>query len=293
MPSERGWLLPQARRFEPEAGIYLVGTPIGNLGDITLRALDVLAAADVIACEDTRVTKKLLSYYGITGAKLVALADHNEAEAGARVVAEAKGGKVVAVVSDAGMPLISDPGFRLVKLAQDAGVALTSIPGASSVLAALQLSGMPSDRFAFSGFVPAKQGARQSFLSQVIEAGGTQIVFETARRLDKTLAVLVDLAPDMSVCVARELTKLFEECRNGTPQELLAHYDAQGLPKGEIVLVLDCSGQEAAYSQAQIDDLLRAALAAGDKPKVVAKNASKKTGFSVSELYERIVALKE
>jgi len=248
---------------EPEVklspGIYLVATPIGNLRDVTLRALDVLGAADLIACEDTRVTKRLLERYGIS-TKMAAYHDHNAPQMRPRLIERAARGEAVALVSDAGTPLISDPGFKLVRDAQDAGVAIWPIPGPSSVLAGLIASGLPSDRFCFSGFLPEKGAARQAALSGLRENGATEIYFESARRLPKTLAAIAKVCPEREIVIARELTKRFEEVRRGSASEQTEHYNEAGPPKGEVVLLV-APAPETSAGQGALDDALAEALA--------------------------------
>jgi 16S rRNA (cytidine1402-2'-O)-methyltransferase len=240
------------------AGLYIVATPIGNLRDITLRALDILAAANVIACEDTRVTEKLMSRYGLAGRRL-AYHEHNAEHMRPLLIEKLKAGAVVALVSDAGTPLISDPGFKLVRAAIAEGIAVTTLPGASAALAALVLSGLPSDRFFFQGFLPPKQAARRRVLGEIAHLHATLIVYETGPRLAATLADMAELLGDRPASVARELTKLYEELRRGGLAVLAAHYAMVGAPKGEIVIVV--GGVDEATARAAVtDDALDAAL---------------------------------
>src|SRR6266436_3236457 len=196
------------------AGLYLVATPIGNLRDITVRALEVLAAADLIACEDTRVTRKLLDRYGIT-TPLAPYHDHNAAEARPKLIARLAEGAAIALVSDAGTPLVSDPGYKLVRDARAAGASVTALPGASAVLAALTLSGLPTDRFLFEGFLPAKEGARRARINELKRIPGTLVLFETGARIAATLADLAAELGPRQAAICRELTKLYEEVRRG------------------------------------------------------------------------------
>src|SRR5215510_13533176 len=219
------------------AGLYLVATPIGNLRDITVRALEVLAAADLIACEDTRVTRKLLDHYGIA-TPLTSYHEHNAAEARPKLIARLADGAAIALVSDAGTPLVSDPGYKLVREARAAGTNVTALPGASAVLAALTLSGLPTDRFLFEGFLPAKEEARRARITELKRIPATLVLFESGARL---AAALADLAAELGprqAAICRELTKLYEEIRRGdlgTLAREAAHADE---PRGEIVIVV-------------------------------------------------------
>ncbi|MFM2042705.1 MAG: rRNA ((1402)-2-O)-methyltransferase [Pseudomonadota bacterium] len=241
-------------------GLYIVATPIGNAGDITLRALDTLKGVDAIACEDTRVTSKLLGRYGIR-TTLLPYHDHNAATMRPRILARVAGGQAVALVSDAGTPLISDPGYKLVRDAAAAGLPVTHLPGASAALTALVLSGLPSDRFLFAGFLPSKQGARRTELEGLKPVQATLVLYESAQRLADLLADAADILGGREAAVARELTKMFEEVRRGTLPDLAAHYAAAGPPKGEVVVVIaPPPAGEAATEAADLDRLLRDAL---------------------------------
>lgn len=243
------------------AGLYLVATPIGNLRDITLRALDTLCAADVIACEDTRTAQRLLSAHGIRRPTL-ALHDHNEGAVADRLVARIAEGQAVALVSDAGTPLVSDPGYRLVQAALEAGVRVTSLPGPCAAIAALQLAGLPVDRFLFAGFLPAKSGARRRVLEELKPVAATLVFYEAPHRLLETLADAAAVLGPRPATVARELTKLFEEARRGSLTQLDAHYAEAGPPKGEIVLLIGPPlPADAAEAAEDVDTLLRRALA--------------------------------
>ena len=205
------------------AGLYLVATPIGNLRDVTLRALETLAAADLIACEDTRVTRKLLDPYGIS-TPLTAYHEHNAAAARPKLIARLAAGEALALVSDAGTPLVSDPGFKLVRAAQDAGHAVTALPGASATLAALASSGLPTDRFFFEGFLPAKEGQRKSRVAELARIPATLILFESGPRLPRALADLAAGLGPRDAAICRELTKLHEEVRRGDLAALAQTY---------------------------------------------------------------------
>lgn len=233
---------PDSQTYPP--GLYIVATPIGNLRDITLRALEMLQNADLIACEDTRVTAKLLSHYGIT-APTISYNDHNGESRRPKILDALSDGKRVALVSDAGTPLISDPGYKLVLAAQSEGHYITALPGASSVMVALCLAGLPTDRFFFAGFLPPKEEACKKELQSLSTIPATLVFFESNRRTSDTLALMAQIWPARLAAVTRELTKLFEESRRGTLEELAAHYATMGDPKGEVVIVVAPPGEEA------------------------------------------------
>jgi len=268
-------------------GLYIVATPIGNLGDITLRAIEVLKGVSAVACEDTRVTGKLLKHLD-TKQRLIRHDDHASDEDRARLV-ERMQTEAIALVSDAGTPLISDPGYRLVRAARAAGVAVTSIPGPSAAVTALTLSGLPSDRFLFGGFLPPKAKARQQVLAELAGVRATLIFYETAPRLVDTLNAIGEVLPGREIGVARELTKLFEECRSGSAEELARHYQAHP-PKGEIVVMVAPPG-EATVSAEDADILLRVALATA-KPSQAAAEVARRTGLDRKALYARAMELK-
>jgi 16S rRNA (cytidine1402-2'-O)-methyltransferase len=218
------------------AGLHLVATPIGNMRDITLRAIDVLKAADLVACEDTRHSGMLLKHHGIH-ARLVSLNEHNEAVRIPQLLDHMRQGGSVALISDAGMPTVSDPGQRLVGATVNAGLHVEGIPGPSAVLTALAASGLPTTPFYFGGFLPHKKGARTTELAAALQRDCTSVFFESPYRLVDTLAILADTAPDRRVVVARELTKKFEEFRRGPASILLSHFQTK-TPKGEITLLI-------------------------------------------------------
>lgn len=217
--------------------IILVPTPIGNMGDITLRALEVLRSADRIACEDTRHSGQLLAHHGISGKPLVSLHEHNEARRAPDLIAAARVGEMIAVITDAGMPGISDPGYRLVQACIESGTPLEVLPGPSAVITALIGSGFPCHAFHFGGFLSVKSGKRRSVLTTALESGETSIFFESPHRIISTLEILADIDPDARACVARELTKKFETYHRGSAAEVLAHFQIHP-PKGEIVLLV-------------------------------------------------------
>ncbi len=221
--------------------ILIVPTPIGNLGDITLRALEVLKSADRIACEDTRHSAPLLAHHGISGKSLVSLHEHNEARRAPELAAAARTGETIALISDAGMPGISDPGYRLVQACLENGIPIEVLPGPSAVITALIGSGLPCHAFRFGGFLSVKPGKRRAALTATLESGETGIFFESPHRIVPTLEILTDIDPAARVCVARELTKKFETYHRGSAAEVLAHFQAHP-PKGEIVLLV-CAAQ--------------------------------------------------
>jgi 16S rRNA (cytidine1402-2'-O)-methyltransferase len=216
--------------------LFVVATPIGNLGDMTFRAVEALRAADVIAAEDTRHSGILLNHYSIRK-PLVSYHEHNEARRTVELVERLENGETVALITDAGMPGLSDPGFRIINECIKRNLAFTIVPGPSAIVTALVGSGFPMDRFSFRGFLPVKSGGRERELRGAAEARETVIFFESPYRLLKTLAACREIMPERPICVARELTKKFEEFRRGAPAELLQHYEAHP-PKGEIVLVM-------------------------------------------------------
>ncbi|HRF08138.1 MAG TPA: 16S rRNA (cytidine(1402)-2'-O)-methyltransferase [Xanthobacteraceae bacterium] len=280
---------PQRGRLAP--GLYVVATPIGNLRDITLRALDVLRAADLVLCEDTRVTRKLLDRHQLSP-KLLAYHDHNAASVRPRVLAELEKGSAVALVSDAGTPLVSDPGFKLVEAAIAEGYRVFPIPGASAALAALVSAGLPSDRFFFEGFLPPKSGARKTRLSELRAIPASLIFYESGPRLADSLADMAQTLGARDGAVCRELTKAFEEVRRGTLAALASHYEEAGAPKGEIVVV---AGPPSAESEPDGADIDRKIVAAMEKLslKDAASAVAAETGLSRKEIYARALALAE
>lgn len=226
---------PDAVSLKP--GLYLVPTPIGNLRDLTYRALDVLAGVDLIVCEDTRVTGKLLKAFGLKKSMRV-YNDHSTEKDRAHILNVIQGGESVALVSDAGTPMISDPGYKLVRQLVQEGVPITALPGANAVLPALQLSGLPTDAFSFIGFLPARSGPRKSILEKWKDRPGTLVCYETGPRLAESLKDIRQVLGDRPAAIAREITKLYEEVRRGKLSALLEGLDPENPPKGEIVLVI-------------------------------------------------------
>jgi 16S rRNA (cytidine1402-2'-O)-methyltransferase len=229
--------------LDPAGLVQLVATPIGNLGDITYRAAEAIRQADVVACEDTRHSRRLLEHLGIRDKELVALHDHNERFRAAALVERVREGAKLVYLSDAGMPGISDPGYRLVNAAHDAGVRVEVLPGPCAVVTALAGSGMPSDAFYFGGFLAVKSGRRTRELTESLERRETSIFYESPHRLAGTLEILQSLAPDREVCVARELTKRFETYHRGSAAELSTYFTAHP-PKGEITLLIRGAGRD-------------------------------------------------
>jgi 16S rRNA (cytidine1402-2'-O)-methyltransferase len=269
-------------------GLYLVATPIGNLGDVTLRALEVLRSVDRIFCEDTRVTARLLARYGIAQ-PLGVYHDHNAEEARPAILAALRRGERVALVSDAGTPLVSDPGYKLVRAAVAGGLPITAAPGPSAALTALILSGLPCDAFPFAGFLPARQTARRRALEHWRALGATMVFFEATPRLPDCLADMADVLGNRPAAVARELTKLHEEIRRGRLAELAAHYRDAGPPRGEAVIVVG-PPEASEPDAAELDERLRAAVAELGVREAAAKIAAE-TGLGRSQLYRRALAI--
>jgi 16S rRNA (cytidine1402-2'-O)-methyltransferase len=269
-------------------GLYVVATPIGNLGDITLRALATLAGADLIACEDTRVTRKLLDRYGIT-TPLTAYHDHNAATARPALLRRLADGASVALVSDAGTPLISDPGYKLVCAAQDAGHPVTPLPGASALLGALTVAGLPTDQFLFAGFLPPKQAARRARIAELAAIPSTLVLFETGPRLAATLADLAAGLGPRDAAVCRELTKLHEEIRRGD-LGMLAESAGTAEVRGEIVIVVGPPPASVQPSAGDAEAMLREALARSSLKDAVAEIAET-TGLPRRQLYQQALEL--
>jgi len=279
------------------SGLYLVATPIGNLADVTLRALAVLRSADLIACEDTRHTQKLLQHYGISTAT-VSYHEHNEAERAAELVQKLAAGARIALVSDAGMPSISDPGYRVVRLAIERGITVVPIPGPAAFVAALVASGLATDSFRFQGFLPAKSGARRSLLESLASSEQTEIFYEAPHRMAETLDdVVAILGPERPVVVAREVTKIHEQFLRGGADAVRAALAAQGSSpgsspenvKGEITLLIGRASDtdtRPGYSSAQLRARLQQIMAAEQlDEKAALKRLARELGMGKSELY--------
>ena len=280
--------MSQAPEPSLKAGLYIVATPIGNLGDITLRAAETLRAVAAVACEDTRVTGKLLHHLGAKP-RMIRYDDHADERAREGILALAAEA-AVALVSDAGTPLISDPGFRLIREARERGIAITSLPGPSALIVALTLAGLPTDRFVFAGFLPAKAKARGEMLEELATVRATLVFYETGPRLVASLDAIGEVLPGREVSVARELTKMFEECRTGAVAELATHYRAHPA-KGEIVLLIGPAvGGGTAPDAIEIDRLLTAALVSA-KPSQAAGELARMHGLDRKVLYARALEL--
>lgn len=281
------WRGAAQQRVTP--GLYIVATPIGNLRDISLRALSTLAGVETVLAEDTRVSRTLLAHYGI-GTPLSAYHEHNAALARPGIIARLQAGAALALISDAGTPLISDPGYKLVTAAIEAGVPVVPIPGASALLAALTVAGLPADRFFFEGFLPAKSAARRARIAELAAIPGTLVFYESPRRTQETLVDLASVLGPRAAVIARELTKHFETVRRGTLPALAAELANEAAPKGEIVLLVAPPGEASAPQPAEIDAALRAALAKFSVKDAVAIAAAA-TGAPRRALYARAVEL--
>jgi 16S rRNA (cytidine1402-2'-O)-methyltransferase len=274
------------------AGLHLVATPIGNLRDITLRALETLAAADMIACEDTRVTRKLLDHYGIT-TPLTPYHEHNAASARPKLLARLAAGEAVALVSDAGTPLVSDPGFKLVRAVSEAGHAVEAVPGPSAALAALAVAGLPTDRFFFEGFLPPKDGQRRNRMVELSRVPATLILYESGPRVGRTLQALAEILGARPAAVCRELTKLHEEVRRGDLAALAQAYQGDAEVRGEFTLVVAppaANGEVA--DEGEIDALLQRALQRASVKDAVSEVAAA-TGRPRREIYQRALTLSD
>lgn len=277
------------RAPRPAPGLYLVATPIGNLGDVTLRALETLAGVDMIACEDTRITRRLTERYAIA-AELSPYHEHNAEAARPKILARLAQGAAIALVSDAGTPLISDPGFKLVREASAGGHAVIAVPGASSVLAALSVAALPTDRFFFEGFLPPKESGRRARLTELARIEATLVLFESGSRIQDTLAALAEIMGERDAAICRELTKLHEEITRA-PLAALARRAAELETRGEFVVVI---GPPAAHAHAMttdaLDALLRDELARGSVKDAVA-HAVELSGRPRREIYARALEL--
>lgn len=274
------------------AGLHVVATPLGNLADISLRALSTLAAAGTVLCEDTRVTSRLLQRYSIS-TRLRPYHDHNAAQVRPAILERLEAGEAMALVSDAGMPAVSDPGFKLVRACLDRGIAVDVIPGPTAPVTALTLSGLPTDRFLFAGFLPAKQGQRIAILKELGAVRATLIFFETGPRLAASLGDVAQVLADRQVAVARELTKLHQEVLRGTAQELLGSIADRDRVKGEITLLIGPPSSVAAgVTGGDVEQMLRLLLETHPASKA-ATIAARQTGHPRSQLYELAIKLKD
>ncbi len=270
-------------------GLYVTATPIGNLGDMTYRAVEVMKSADLILCEDTRQTAKLCAAYDIRTSR-TAYQDHNAARVRPEILDRLTNGAAICLVSDAGTPLIADPGFKLVREAREAGIDVFPVPGPSALIAALSASGAPSDRFTFGGFAPAKAGARQKFLEEFASAQGVLIFYETGNRLGDSLAAMAEALGERDAIIARELTKIHETFHRGALTALAAEY-ANAPPKGEIV-VLVFPKTATAVGDVEIDEFLASALT-NLSVKEAAAAAAEKLGVPRRLAYERALSLRK
>lgn len=281
-------LRAEAEKIGP--GLHLVATPIGNLQDVSFRALSTLAAADAVIAEDTRVTKTLLAHYGIS-TPLVAYHEHNASVIRPHLLARLEAGAKLALVSDAGTPLVSDPGFKLVQEAVERGVHITAVPGPSAVLAALMVAGLPTDRFFFEGFLPPRSGPRRARLAEIAGVPGTLVFFESPRRLAETLSDCAAVLGPRAAAIARELTKLYESVRRGTLDELAEALTREEPPRGEIVLLVAPPGDGAAeIAAADLDARIEEALTA-HSVKDAASVVSAATGQPRRQVYARALEL--
>jgi 16S rRNA (cytidine1402-2'-O)-methyltransferase len=288
--TQKGYRLGQhgLEAARPAPGLHVVATPIGNLGDVTLRALSVLAGADLIACEDTRVTRKLLDRYGIQ-TPLTPYHDHNAETARPKLLQRLAQGAAIALVSDAGTPLVSDPGYKLVRAVQEAGYQVTALPGPSALLAALTVAGLPTDQFFFAGFLPPKETGRRARIAELARIPATLVLYESGPRVAATLADLAAGLGPRDAALCRELTKLHEEVRRDS-LAALAQSCAAGEVRGEIVLVIAPPPAPEQPSQDDADALLRAALGRLSLKDAVGEVADV-TGLPRRELYQRALLL--
>ena len=270
--------------------LYLVATPIGNLADVTHRALQVLKDVDLIACEDTRHTHKLLQHYGIT-TKTISYHEHNEQQRAAQLIDLLKEGSDVAVVSDAGTPSISDPGFRLVRAAIESELPVVPVPGPSALISALVAAGLPTDEFFFAGFLPARSNARRARLNDLRSVPGTLIFYEAPHRLATTLKDAYEILGEREAVVARELTKLHEEIRRGRLSDLVKHYADEENPRGEIVVLIDRTMIDAPVSKSasSVTALVDQFEHDGMDHRAALKKAARELGLSRAEAYRKLV----
>lgn len=273
-----------------KSGLYIVATPIGNLGDISSRAVDVLKEAEVIACEDTRVTKKLFSLLGISLHKsFITLHDHNEDEQAQKIIDCVLAGQIVAQVSDAGSPLISDPGYKLIKQCRQAGIYITTLPGCCALISALQLSGLPTNRFMFVGFIPNKDKARIDLFNKYKNLDSTLIFYETAPRLLKTLVAAQEVFGNREMSVVREISKVYEDCQTAPVEDLIDFY-TQNPPKGEMVFMV-APATEDQQEEITLDSLLKEKLEKTSL-KTVVKEIVETYGLNKNEVYEQALRIK-
>jgi 16S rRNA (cytidine1402-2'-O)-methyltransferase len=274
-----------------QPGLTITATPIGNLGDLSPRARASFENADIIACEDTRHTGLMLSRLGIKAQKMVAYHDHSSKAVTERLLSAMEEGRSITLVSDAGTPLISDPGYRLVRGCRERAIAVTAIPGPSALLAGLTLAGLPTDKFFFGGFIPSGVAARQKELIALLGIPATLVFYESPKRIMGTLTILETVAADREIAVARELTKLHEECRIGRAKDLLAFYEAEGAPRGEIVLIIGPSAGTFTTDDKALKQMLQRALADGNSRRDATDIVSKASGISRRRVYSLALTL--
>ncbi len=275
------------------SGLYLVPTPIGNLRDITLRALDVLQACDAVICEDSRVTGKLLKAYGLGGKRKIIYNDHADDETKENILNMMASGKILALVSDAGTPMISDPGYKLVRDCTDRGLYVTALPGANAVLPALQLSAMPTDKFMFAGFLPSKDKGVRDIFTSYKNRDETMIFYDSPKRVAKTLAILSDIMPDRAVALVREISKLYEEVFRMKAGNLADHI-ADNPVKGEIALVIHGNtSAEASADNGDLEKRIGEEFAKGRSVKDISVLLAMETGLKKKDIYERALDIKQ
>jgi len=273
-------------------GIYIVATPIGNLQDISFRAIEVLKNVDIIACEDTRVTKKLFGLLGLPSNKeFIRCDDNTENKHSDQLISLIRSGKSVALVSDAGSPLISDPGYKIIRRCRQENIDIYTIPGPCAVICALQLSGLPTNSFMFAGFIPNKEKARKDLFLKLAEIDTTLVFYETANRILKTLKAATDIFNNREIAVAREITKMYEECICGGIDDVIQHFSLRE-PKGEFVLMISPPSKEDKKININVEEMLRTKLSEGSL-KTAVKELSDRYGLNKKELYNMALKLKD
>lgn len=268
-----------------EHGLYIIATPIGNLKDISQRAVDILKEVSIVACEDTRVSKKLFALINIrTDKKFISYQDHNEETCYPYIIELLQSGESVALISDAGSPLISDPGYKLVKKCREQNINVYAVPGACAVISALQISGLPTNRFMFAGFIPNKEKARYDLFNELKDIKSTLVFYETANRILKTLPVMQEIFGTREIAVAREITKIYEECKNGTAEALINHFKEHE-PKGECVIMVAPPTETISISSSELEEILRKKMLTSSL-KDIAKELSVELNMNKNEIYK-------
>lgn len=282
--------MPNVKRQKMKNGLYIVATPIGNLSDISSRAIETLSQADIIACEDSRVTKKLFSLLGISLQKtFITLHDHNEEDRAQIIIDYIKEGKSVAQVSDAGSPLISDPGYKLIKECKKQDIFITTIPGCCALISALQLSGLPTNKFMFAGFIPNKEKARKELFEKYKNLDATLIFYETAQRIEKSLIAALEVFGNREMSVAREISKIYEECLTASAEELLHHF-RENEPKGEMVFMVSPADKEESLNM-DLDEILIQKMQ-NMSLKMAVKEVVEEYHLNKNEVYEKALQIK-